>query len=177
MDHHCNDQRFPGVYALAISPDGRTAASAEAGVVKLWSTETGNEVRRLTGHTNTVMSGALSPDGTLVATGDALGEVYLWKTSDAALVQRLTGKGRANYSAAWSHDGQTIAGGNTRVVGQPGPAGCFASALVEAGEAMRAHARIEPIGHYGIAKQRGSSYQRGKRHRQHQQVQPAGSLQ
>ena len=74
---------------------------------------TGRERVRFAQHTNTVMAGALSPDGTLAATGDALGETYLWKTSDATPVHRLAGKGRTTWSAAWSPDGRAIAWGNT----------------------------------------------------------------
>ena len=54
---------------------------------------TGRERVRFAQHNNTVMAGALSPDGTLAATGDFLGETYLWKTSDATPVHRLAGKG------------------------------------------------------------------------------------
>ena len=69
---------------------------------------------RFTKHDNTVLSGAISPDGTVAATaGGNSNEIYLWKLSDAAPLHRLAGKGKPNWSAGWSPDGKSIAWGNT----------------------------------------------------------------
>lgn len=55
----------PGrVSALAFSPDGRMILSGGTdSVVKLWDTETGKELKNLTGHTAAVVSAAFSSDG------------------------------------------------------------------------------------------------------------------
>jgi WD40 repeat protein len=49
---------------VAIAPDGKTAISASWDkTLKIWDTETGTEVRTLTGHTNSVNAVAIAPDG------------------------------------------------------------------------------------------------------------------
>ena len=91
-----------------------TRGLGESKVCALVEMNTGKERVRFDRHTNTVRSGALSPDGRLAATsgGDAH-ETYLWRTSDGSVVQRLAGKGRRVFSAAWSANGRAIAWGNT----------------------------------------------------------------
>ena len=74
----------------------------------------GSERVRFERHTNTVMTGALSPDGTLAATaGGNDNEIHLWKTVYATPLHRLVGRGRGAFSAGWSPDGQAIAWGNS----------------------------------------------------------------
>ena len=74
----------------------------------------GQERLRFTKHDNTVISGAISPDGTMAATaGGNSNEIYLWRLTDAAPLHRLAGKGKPNWSAGWSPDGKSIAWGNT----------------------------------------------------------------
>jgi WD40 repeat protein len=49
---------------VAIAPDGKTAISASGdNTLKIWDTETGTEVRTLTGHTSSVTAVAIAPDG------------------------------------------------------------------------------------------------------------------
>ena len=75
---------------------------------------TGREVARFDQHSNTIMDGVLSPDGTLAATtGGNDNETFLWKTADGTRVQKLVSRGHANFAAAWSPDGTRIAWGNT----------------------------------------------------------------
>ena len=74
----------------------------------------GQERLRFTKHDNTVISGAISPDGTMAATaGGSSNEIYLWRLADASSLHRLAGKGHAAWSAGWSPDGKSIAWGNT----------------------------------------------------------------
>ncbi|HEY2296436.1 MAG TPA: helix-turn-helix domain-containing protein [Jatrophihabitans sp.] len=63
----------PGtLFALAISPDGKTLAAGGAGnVVDLWSLPSARHLTTLTGFDNTIFSLAFSPDGRTLAVGGA----------------------------------------------------------------------------------------------------------
>jgi WD40 repeat protein len=72
---------------LAVSPDGKTIASASDDMVsKLWDAETGKEIRRLTDHKpitphnypSMLFAVAFSPDGQFLATGDKVGHTAIW---------------------------------------------------------------------------------------------------
>jgi hypothetical protein len=54
--------------------------------VRVWN-ENGGEVRTLKGHTDWVYALAISPDGTLAASGAWNGEVRVWKVADGGLVK------------------------------------------------------------------------------------------
>jgi WD40 repeat protein len=103
------------IISLTFTTDSRGLLFTWGGVstssngAVLMDLSTGKERVRFARHTNTVMCGALSPDGTLAATADFVGEVHLWKTADATPVHRLASRGRVAWSAAWSPDGKTIA--------------------------------------------------------------------
>jgi WD40 repeat protein len=67
------------VTCVAISPDGRTLASAsDDKTVKLWDVASRREVATLRGHRGRVLSVAFSPDGTLLATGSGDTTIKLW---------------------------------------------------------------------------------------------------
>ncbi len=62
-------------------------ASADM-TVRLWNPDSGAALKTLTGHTDHVFAVAISPDGTLVASGAALtGEVKIWKVADGTVVK------------------------------------------------------------------------------------------
>jgi WD40 repeat protein len=70
------------VIAGAFSADGRLLAKAQApgtvGVVRVWDTRKGAEVRTLWGHAEAVRCLAFAPDGAWLATGSFDGTVKLW---------------------------------------------------------------------------------------------------
>jgi WD40 repeat protein len=67
------------VTAVAVSPDGRFAASA-GGPVKLWEIATGRELRSFVGHTAAATAVAFSPDGRFVVSGsfDSRHAMRMW---------------------------------------------------------------------------------------------------
>ena len=48
--------------------------------VRLWNTDTGETVRTLNGHTNSVWSVSFSPDGKFICSGSRDASVRLWNT-------------------------------------------------------------------------------------------------
>ena len=67
------------VMAAALSPDGRTLASASWDqTVKLWDVVTRRNIATLKGHTDVVHSVSFSPDGTILASGAYDTTVKLW---------------------------------------------------------------------------------------------------
>lgn len=108
--------------AVAVSPDGRLLATCgNDHLVKLWSTENGNLVRELSGHTCHVYNVAFHPSGEFLVSGDLRGAVKQWSVAqgsetrsfDASLLYRYDNTFRADIggvrSMAFSRDGSLLA--------------------------------------------------------------------
>ncbi len=105
-----NPQRVgshPGVWSIALSPDGNLAASAsENNTIFLWDTKTWRKLVVLTGH-NVVFS----PDGNLLAAGGANKTIKLWDVHNAKQIEKeppfpIT---KPVYQMAFSADSSTLA--------------------------------------------------------------------
>src|SRR5262249_21340965 len=106
------------VYGGGFSPDGkRLAAGIGAcdthgkplpGEVKLWDTETGEEVLSLKGHTREVVSVCFSPDGKRLASAGG-GEVKVWDAEQGTELLSLPGHTGGANSVSFSPDGKRLA--------------------------------------------------------------------
>jgi tRNA A-37 threonylcarbamoyl transferase component Bud32 len=106
-----------------LSADGRYAATGSKDhVVRLWDLASRAAVRTFTGHTEEVLSLAVSADGRRVAAGGGghfaatgildPGEDYsvrLWDVPSNALVRRFPGLGRFVWGLAFTPEGQVVA--------------------------------------------------------------------
>jgi WD40 repeat protein len=104
------------VHALALSPDGKTLASAAVGdpAVRLWDLATGRTVREFRGKLVQVQSLAFAPDGRTLVTGSRLGTVSVWEVATGQFLRR------------WETDPQRAARGRAGADGTGAPALAFA---------------------------------------------------
>lgn len=98
------------VFAVAISDDGKTVASAGAGgLVKVWDVATGRNFQSLQVGSNELRSLVFSADNKLLAAGDSAGGIFIWNTASGELIASLTTDGDAINALAFSHDRNLLA--------------------------------------------------------------------
>ncbi|MBN2535063.1 MAG: hypothetical protein JXB88_19435, partial [Spirochaetales bacterium] len=70
------------IETLAFSPDGKILASGsrESTFIELWDTKTGNRVKKLIGHNDSIKTLAFSPDGKALASGGYDNDIIVWRT-------------------------------------------------------------------------------------------------
>jgi WD40 repeat protein/tRNA A-37 threonylcarbamoyl transferase component Bud32 len=103
-----------GLLTVAMSPDGRYAATAGSWplnadpVIRLWDVRTGEQLKQFQGHTHVVYSVVFSPNGKqlLSVSHDATGR--LWDVESGQEVTRLVNSGiGVGFGAVFLKDGKT----------------------------------------------------------------------
>jgi WD40 repeat protein len=102
-----------GVYELAYSPDSTRLAVASTIGIWIYDARTGEVLRLLTGHTDSVRCVAFSPDGSTLVSGSSDRTIRLWDADTGEPTATLTGHTATVYSVAFSPDGQTLASGGS----------------------------------------------------------------
>jgi WD40 repeat protein len=108
-------EREGGLYAVAVSPDGRLAAvggwlkTNDAHDVLLFDLQTRQVVRRLGGLPNVVTSLAFSSDGAQLAAGLGADGIRLWRVADGVLLAEDRNYSDYVYGLAFASDGRLAA--------------------------------------------------------------------
>ncbi|RPI82611.1 MAG: TIR domain-containing protein [Chloroflexi bacterium] len=97
---------------LAFSADGRTSVSGFSPTAKLIDVSSGQIIRTLPGHTNSVMSAAFSADGKWLVTGSRDNTVRVWEVASGKS-QLLSGHTAWVESVAFSPDGTKVLTGSS----------------------------------------------------------------
>ena len=106
------------VMALAVSPDGKTFATASHDrSVRLWDMASGECRKKLTGHTGPVRALAYSPDGLQIASGGSDLSIKIWNVKAGSLQNSWRGHDDMIRSLTFSRDGERlISAANDRTI-------------------------------------------------------------
>ncbi len=100
------------LYALALSPDGRTLATGSYDQkIKLWSAADGAEIKTLPGHTGGVFGLSFRPDGKVLASASADRTVKLWDVANGKRLDTFSQPLKEQMAVAFSPDGKSVAAG------------------------------------------------------------------
>ncbi len=95
------------------SPDDKQLATGSwDGMICLWDSNSGREIRHFGTSREWISSIKWSPDGTQVASGSGDHTVRLWDAGNGRELHRLEGHSGSVTSLSWSHNGQWIATGS-----------------------------------------------------------------
>jgi len=110
------------VQALAFSRDGAllfagAGVPSRGGELEVWETATGNLLRRIAEHADTVLAVAVSPDGAHVVTASADRMIHIHEIASGKRIRRFMGHSHHVNSVSFSPDGKSlVSGGSDREV-------------------------------------------------------------
>ncbi|MDE0504016.1 MAG: cohesin domain-containing protein, partial [Candidatus Poribacteria bacterium] len=105
--HYVSRRWFIG--EAAFSPDGETlAVASDEGLVRIWDTESGEQIGMITGHGRPIRGAAFSPDSKLIA-GFVGREMALWNADTGERSSKLSEIRSKASAAAFSPTGGLIA--------------------------------------------------------------------
>ena len=101
------------ILALEFSPDGtKLASGSKDKTVRLWNTDTNEELAILHKHTGWINALAFASDGKRLASGSTDKTVNLWDTDTGELIATFTGHLNGIVALSFSPDGSTLASGS-----------------------------------------------------------------
>ncbi|TFY51746.1 hypothetical protein EVG20_g10857 [Dentipellis fragilis] len=100
------------VMSAAFSSDGKWIVSGSRDkTVRIWSVDSGTELQRMDGHTDSVASVAFSSDGKWIVSGSYDKTVRVWSADSGTKLKRMDGHTDPVTSVAFSPDGKWIVSG------------------------------------------------------------------
>jgi WD40 repeat protein/serine/threonine protein kinase len=104
------------VVAAALSPDGTRVITGDGNVVRLWSAESGNEIRSFQGHTGQVRCVTFSVDGQHALSGSEDRTVRLWDLDSGREVSHCEGHQDAVSCVSFVGTQEAVSGSLDRTV-------------------------------------------------------------
>ncbi|KAF5333909.1 hypothetical protein D9758_017931 [Tetrapyrgos nigripes] len=101
------------IYCIALSADGQQVVSGSSDeTIRIWNVETGEEEKKLEGHSHLVTSVAFSADGQRVVSGSSDLTIRIWNVETGEEEKKLEGHSHSVTSVAFSADGQRVVSGS-----------------------------------------------------------------
>ncbi len=100
------------VLSVAISPGGKSIASASDRTITLWNPRTGEEISTLNGHSRPLNALAISPDGVTLVSGGEDNAIKLWNLATGQEVRTLGRHRQGIRTFAFSQDGYILGNGS-----------------------------------------------------------------
>ncbi len=103
------------VRSVAVTPDGRHVLASEySSILRMWDIRTGKVVRQFTGHSGSVYTVAIAPDGKRLATAvSGGGRIYYWDLRTGKQLRIFRGHTGTIYDIAFSPGGGRLVSGSS----------------------------------------------------------------